>query len=358
MKKMIKYPSIGQFRNVVKTVRDRAKYKGADENGNAVYFLDHEVEYPVIEFTGTVKLHGTNASIAYNDEAGYWPQARNRMITVDSDNAGFAFFVESLGLDTLNEMFSGIVSQVDTSENTVLIYGEWCGGNIQKGVALNGLDKMFVMFGVKVTPHDTEIESYWLKMEDCDLERDFNPRVHDIRKFGTWTKTIDFSDPSAVQNDLVDLTLEVEKECPAGKFFGRVMDEDNTTGEGIVWSAYVSDRNGNNSALRFKVKGEKHSTSKVKKLVTVDPEKMKNINEFVDYAVTENRLRQGIDEVFTTNNIEPDMKFTGDFIKWVKNDVFKEEMDVMVKSNLEARDVVSGMSKKIVAWYKEFVFKV
>ena len=26
------------------------------------------------------------------------------------------------------------------------IYGEWCGGNIQKGVAINGLNKMFVIF--------------------------------------------------------------------------------------------------------------------------------------------------------------------------------------------------------------------
>lgn len=108
----------------------------------------------------------------------------------------------------------------------------------------------------------------------------------------------------------------------------------------------------------FKCKGEKHSSSKVKKLATVDPEKMKNINDFVDYAVTENRLRQGVDEVFTSNNIEPDMKLTGDFIKWVKNDVFREEMDVMVESKLEARDVVPAMSKKIVSWWKEYVFKI
>lgn len=178
---------------------------------------------------------------------------------------------------------------------------------------------------------------------------DVENRIFNVKDFPTWTKIIDFSDPSTVQNDLVNLTLEVENECPVGKYFGI-----NGVGEGIVWS-YCND---NNELLQFKVKGDKYSTSRVKKLASVDPEKMKNINEFVDYAVTENRLIQGIDEVFTTNNIEPDMKFTGDFIKWVKKDVFKEEMDVMVKNNLEARDVVPAMSKKIVAWWKEYVFKI
>lgn len=234
---MIKYPKIGQFRNVVKSVRDRAKFKGLDDDGNATFYPDHEIEYPVIEFTGTVKLHGTNASVAYNDESGYWAQARNRTITIDNDNAGFAFFVESLGKETLDKMFSGVVGQVDTSENTVIIYGEYCGGNIQKGVAINGLDKMFVIFGVKVRPHDSDKPSHWLKVEECGLDNEFHPNIHHITKFGTWTKTIDFGDPAAVQNELVDITLQVEKECPAGKYFGRVAGEDNTTGEGIVWSA-------------------------------------------------------------------------------------------------------------------------
>ena len=41
-----------------------------------------------------------------------------------------------------------------------------------------------------------------------------------------------------------------------------------------------------------KVKGEKHSSSKVKKLASVDVEKLNSIKDFVDYAVTESRLEQ------------------------------------------------------------------
>lgn len=45
------------------------------------------------------------------------------------------------------------------------------------------------------------------------------------------------------------------------------------------------------------MKGEKHSASKVKTLAAVDPERLVNITEFVEYAVTENRLEQGTQKV-------------------------------------------------------------
>lgn len=47
--KFIKYPSIEQLRNVVKKVKTRSEYL--------------QVKYPVVEFNGTVKLHGTNGGI-------------------------------------------------------------------------------------------------------------------------------------------------------------------------------------------------------------------------------------------------------------------------------------------------------
>jgi len=50
--KMIKFPSIEQFRSIVRDV----KYQGKDENGNPI--MDKNAKMPTLTFTGTVKLHG------------------------------------------------------------------------------------------------------------------------------------------------------------------------------------------------------------------------------------------------------------------------------------------------------------
>jgi hypothetical protein len=111
-------------------------------------------------------------------------------------------------------------------------------------------------------------------------------------------------------------------------------------GEGIVWSCEFQ-----NVVHRFKVKGEKHSASKVKTLAAVDVEKLNSIKEFVDYAVTESRVNQAIENVFP--NQEPlDVKKMGDVIRWVVNDVIKEEMDTMIENNLEPKEINKYISTK------------
>ena len=144
---------------------------------------------------------------------------------------------------------------------------------------------------------------------------------------------------------MVELVEKVENECPAGKFFGRTS-EDVQTGEGIVWTA---DYKGNRFV--FKTKGEKHSSSKVKTVAEVDTAKLDGIFQFVDYAVTENRLNQAIEQVFTSNNIEVDIKKTGDFIRWIVNDITKEESDTMNDNNLEPKDVNKYISMKSKNWF-------
>ena len=52
------YPDIKQFREILKQVRDNFDFKGKDENGDVIYL--HDSPYPVLTFTGTVKIHGTN----------------------------------------------------------------------------------------------------------------------------------------------------------------------------------------------------------------------------------------------------------------------------------------------------------
>ena len=326
--KMIKYTDINQFRQVVKHLR----------------YVDPEnpcYDFPTLPFEGTVKLHGTNAGISYfpeTDELSY--QARTHPITIGKDNAGFAFFA-----DSHKEYFRETLSSLSKDGYIVTVFGEWCGGNIQKGVAINGLEKMFVIFGMKYTNTEDELDHWY---EKCYIE---NPsiNVYNILKFPTFHLDIDFNHPEIAQDRMITLVTEVENECPVGKYFGK-----SGVGEGIVWCNY--DSKGHRQHI-FKTKGEKHSSSRVKKIAEVDIEKVNSINEFVDYAVTENRLNQAIEQVFTVNNLEPDIKMMGPFIKWISTDVIKEELDTMVKNKLEPKDIGRELSNKCRRWFMEYLNK-
>ena len=345
MKKMIKFPSIEQFRAIVSNVNRHFNFIGLDENGDAIY--DQTLPKPVIKFKGTVKLHGTNAGVSFNNIGGLWAQSRENIITVEKDNAGFAFFVES-NKEIFEQMSNDIahVYGLNLDNNTVTIYGEWCGGNIQKGVGICNLPKSFFIFGVKITPHtETEEElkanpAYWV---NSDFLKNNDVKIYNIEDFKTYSIDIDFNMPQLVQNDLSELTIKVEEECPVAKEFGF-----EGIGEGIVWTAEFKD-----NVYRFKVKGEKHSSSKVKTLANVNVEKLEGIQKFVDYAVTESRFKQALENVFP--NQEPiDVKKMGEVIRWVVTDVIKEEMDTMVENQVEPKEVNKYISSKV----REMFFKL
>lgn len=342
---MIKFPSIDQFRTVVSNINRQYNFVGLDENGEAIY--DPSLPKPTLKFKGTVKLHGTNAGVSFNGESGMWAQSRENIITPEHDNAGFAFFAHSHETEFL-KLFNEISTKenIDVNKNTISIYGEWAGKGIQRGVGISNIEKSFFIFGVKITPHtETEEElksnpAYWV---DSSYLRNTDVRIYNIEDFQTYEIEIDFNMPQLVQNKLSDLTIAVEGECPVAKEFGEI-----GIGEGIVWSIEF-----NGVVHRFKVKGEKHSSSKVKTLAAVDVEKLNSINEFVEYVVTESRFNQGLENTFPNN--EPiDIKKMGDLIRWVVNDVIKEESDTLVKNGLEPKDVNKYVSAKV----REMFFKL
>jgi hypothetical protein len=327
MKKMIKFTDIGQFRNTVSDI-SRGVQTG--------YYKD----YPTLNFIGTTKLHGTNSGVCYTKEDGIWVQSRNRVISVQKDNAGFAFFVESR-----KHWFEEIMQSLYKENYIITIFGEYCGGNIQKGVALCELSKRFVIFSIKYTNIEDDGDHWYeipkIKNEELDI---YN--IYD-NKFPKYGVSIDFHTPEKSQNKMIKLVEEVEKECPFAKAFGI-----SGIGEGIVFSSF--DESGKRTHI-FKVKGEKHSSSKVKTLASVDIEKVNNIIEFIEYAVTENRLNQGIEQVFYSNSEPINVSKTGDFLRWVVNDIIKEELDTMVKNGLEPKDVGKYISNKARPWFFQYM---
>jgi hypothetical protein len=330
---MKSYTEIGQFRNTVKSVRERHDYIGRDDENKAKF--KHTTPYPIIKFRGTVKLHGSNSAIvAWKDSNGnidhYDFQTKERVIDLNNlaedDNYDFA---KEMLAKNYKRLFDGI-----EFNESCAIFGEWCGETIQKKVAIAQLPKMFVIFAIRIDDIYHNIDEFpHLISED---ERIFN-----ILQFKTFEIEIDFNNPQLIQNQLVELTQQVEDECPVGKYFGI-----EGRGEGIVWE-YI---NGEEKFV-FKVKGEKHQNSKVKTLTTVDVEELKNIQEFIEYAVTENRMLQGIDKMKELNK-PIDETSTGDYLRWVYNDVVKEESDTMIANGINPKKIGSHISAKTrVFWF-------
>lgn len=334
-KKHIPFPSIGQFREIIKAVQSSAKY--------------HNVPVPKIKFTGTTKGHGTNFCVVrpVNGKAeDIYFQSRERIISVMDDNAGSATW-GTAHREELNVMFDRIAKLDTISKPTDLIqiYGEYGGGNIQKGVGLTKLPKSFFVFAIRVS--DTAESTQWFSKDEvlAVFERGIE-NMHCIYDFKPWEIEIDFNHPETAQNQLIEWTMEVERDCPIARALVGPDCTDELVGEGIVFSISAGqDLPFDCSSYKFKVKGTKHSVTKVKTLAAVDVERVKSIDEFVDKTVTENRLSQGIDKMLEMGlEIEP--KNIGAYIRWVASDVFKEELDTLVESGLTTKEVSGKLSTK------------
>lgn len=315
---MKSFTEIGQFRNVVREVRSNADYQGRDTNGDPVY--NHSKPYPTLTFRGTVKLHGSNSAICKYSDNRFEFQSRENILSLELDNMGF---MRNMLTKDYSKLFEGI-----KFNDYCAIYGEWCGKGIQKSVGITELPKMLVIFAVKIDDVYQDMQNFaHLKIED--------QQIFNIMQFPSFSIDIDFNNPELIQNKLIELTENVEKECPVAKYFGV-----EGIGEGIVWE-YLN----GNERYTMKVKGEKHQNSKVKTLTTVDVEAVENINSFIEYAVTENRLLQGIDKMKELG-LPIETKTTGEYLRWVYNDVVKEESDTMIANGIDQKKIGSAISAK------------
>ena len=131
MKRMIKYPSIGQFRNIVKNVIEHSCFIGLDSEGVAQF--DYLKPKPTYTFNATEKIHGTNAGVCFSNLDGIWFQSRESIITLEKDNMGFAFF-GTTNKDTLINIIQDLAKENDINLDTdiITIYGEWAGGKLRK----------------------------------------------------------------------------------------------------------------------------------------------------------------------------------------------------------------------------------
>lgn len=317
------YPSILQFRHAIKY----ATYYPRDDY--------------TIDYIGTVKLHGTHTDIVQDEDNNIIVQSRNRVITPNSDNLGFAAFVDNLS--NVGNLFKTIQQTLGTDVKTIMVCGEWCGKGIQKGVALSKVPPMWVIFDIKV-------DGRWVNMSDFSHIHDNKQNIYNILQFKTWRVTIDFKDYDKVQEDIIEITNEVEQECPVGLYFG----VKNGVGEGLVWKP-VNTEKYNSSQYWFKTKGQKHSVSRVailKQIAPTDVELFSNMNNFVDAIVTDNRCKQGLSIIKETYHIIS-MKHLGLFMQWIANDIRKEEYDTIEENGWDVKinDLNKMINVKSKKWF-------
>lgn len=357
-----KYPSIEQFNKIVQNTKKAMRF--------------HNLEEVVLKFMGTTQLHGTNGSIGVVYEKGepvYQVQSRNNILTLESDNAGFAQFalnpkVKSFVKEKIEKIYNKLSQEEKVKVLSIFVYGEWAGSNIQKGVAITQMEKFFAPFDVaiyleKENQEENSQEVFvrkWLNQKEVEEFKNEELRIFPISTVVNpeyLNIKFDAISLEKVAKELSNLTVEVEKEDPFAKHFGF-----SGVGEGIVWKVVYEEDYGDQfdlrkmGDLRFKVKGEKHAVSKVKTLAPIDFEKVAKLTEAVDKYVTENRLNQGIDYLNEMHK-ELIVENTGFFIQWVQKDILKEEQEEILISGFEWKKLSGLIAKKSAEWFKQKILE-
>ena len=314
---------------------------------------------PVVTYHAKIKLHGTNAGVQITPEGEVAAQKRSQIIYPKNDNAGFATWVAK-NLEYFSQL---------KSDRNLTIFGEWCGSNIQKGVAVAQIGrKVLAVFAIQYGGVGTQPK---LEIRPEKI-RDILPKHDDIfvLPYHGEAITLDFGDShqlKAASANINKMVEEVEAVDPWVKdTFGIA-----GVGEGLVMYPETNDlvnREGY-TELMFKAKGEKHRVVKSKKAVQIDPEVARNIEEFVNLFVTEARLQQAVNEVHPTLRSNGDVlqsvteacdkgldiRKMGQFLKWISLDIQKESSAELTASNLTWKEVNKPISNAARQWYVELV---
>ena len=372
MKRMIKYNDIGTFEASVKKLRRQVQYTGLDEDGKAIY--DSLAKLPNIEVWFTEKIHGTNAAVCYSIPDGFWVQSREGIKTLESDNAGCcqaAMKREASWMDIINALAK--YHKIDLKKNIISLYYEWCGGSIQKKSAVTGLEKRAIIFNhFKVSPLDPQVDengdtlqtdrqpAKWYEtivgeevtmgmfgqetkvVYGSDAEND----IYNITDYNVWKYAVDFENALLHNNEFLELLHKIELASPVGKAMGK---EENVA-EGMVGTFKFED-----VIYKFKVKGEEHTTSKVKTLKPVDNVLEQKKIDLAAKVVTPGRCEQGWQLIHGIDNElkEPSKSNLGDFLSWIHRDIIKECMPLYNEANLEIKEVNQKISMIAKLWFFE-----
>jgi hypothetical protein len=331
----VKFGKIVSFHNVQQQVTNALEKRHIPDQNWLPYSNAFD---RVIQYRGKVKLHGMNGGILITKNQVY-TQSRKNFIT-----NGLAVVVNE------NKDYFLSLFPKDQNIDFMVIFGEWCGGDIQKGVALTRLkEKIFVIFSIQFGNSNCMFDPDQLQ---AFFTKDGNvlPKRFYILPYHTGVLDVNYNDINSNESSIGNINgmvNEIDNEDPwVLNTFGI-----KGHGEGLVMYPLSLAENGlitidNFFGFLFKAKGEKHRGYVAEKPVQVKATSVDSINAYVDMMVTESRLDQGAKEVggFLPKN-------TGNFIKWLANDVKEEGKDELLASKLEWKDVNAAVTKRARDWW-------
>lgn len=387
-----------------------------EEYENQIDYWDIEVEDNNNFYANGILVHNSNAGVTLSQNGELTAQSRERELTLTSDNAGFCLWMNQESHK--NFFLEKLKSLIEPDDISITVFGEWAGGNIQKGVAVCNLPKQLYVFSVCHLKQDgTRVYSNNL----ITLFDDKKLGVYNLLQFEHECINIDFEKTDSYINKFVEEAEKIGDVCPVGKKFGitneilestftmdknqlfhcsgdtisdfmtnKLLDLSNNSNKinlGEKYNLLINKVNPKPGVMNIvikdlndviiheenissigegivlcsvdgeyivKFKNDKHSVSKIKTTSKVDEVLIKDINDFVENVVTENRLLQGIEKL-KEMNLTVDEKSTGEFIKWVQNDVFKEEIDIIVEKKLLPNKVKGVIANKARKFFMNYI---
>jgi hypothetical protein len=333
----IEYPSIKGYQEAKREIYNTMVQAGSKE--------------PVV-FVGTVKLHGSNFSLIYDTNSTEITfQSRNKALSgtdkffnyesisfpqspTDTCNLAVVFTTFFTTLFTLGAE-KGPLAKLGNPDQ-IAVFGELIGGTIQPGVALEKLPLQFVVFdvcelkaGKRTYLSHEELIQFGEGLRRVARALDAQEILSCITHYPHFTVSIDaFSEASKqqAQTQLSNTTASVEAQCPVALAKGV-----SGTGEGVVWrSIGAATRGPEGFGIRFKVKGDEHTNSKVRTLNPANAAKAlaaQNLEEVCQAVCTDARMKQGLHYLRENDTPEKDRKST--FMRWVVEDTLKEESDFL-----------------------------
>jgi hypothetical protein len=309
-----------------------------------------------VRYKAKVKLHGQNHAVQVHEGGKVLCQSRTTELSVTKDNEGFAKWVDA------NDNYWSCINGNTTLSGFGgwIVYGEWVGPGIQRGVALAELHKkVFAVFAARPLDDNDAL------MVNPDLLRNLVHGVPDTYVLDWYQDLmestlltvqfeIDWSLPdgqlSLITSQINEMVASVEKEDPWVKAnFGIT-----GTGEGLVFYPVSKEHTGyaNFCNLTFKAKGEAHKNIKTAKPAQVNAEAAASVDAFISMVLTEARLEQGAQAVQVRDGSSLFiLKQTGEFVKWICADVQKEAQDELEASKLTWAQVQKPLSEKTRQWY-------
>lgn len=320
----IKWPEITSFHNVRKLLMTYPELLGS--------VLE-------VSYRAKIKLHGTNAAVQLLSGDVVQAQSRTNLITVGDDNAGFARWVETNKNHWLKNR---------PLDREVIVFGEWCGPGVQKGVAISQApNKIFVVFAAQDL---SDQENLIVEPQELEALTREIPDVYVLPWYGEPITVAWLNEAERLQPVVEEINSRVELIEKCDPWVKSVFGVEGL-GEGLVFYPLTHLGRKSFSDLCFKAKGEKHKTVNVKAPAQVNPEAASSAAAFAELVLTEARLEQGARAIVPNGELVFDLKTIGKFLGWVGQDVSKECQAELEASNLEWKIASRAINDKARAWY-------